>query len=108
MKMKKIVSSLLVLVMGLSLLAGCGDKSTQEVDGKEEVVVGLWGNQMLDGYTQYLCEKFPDVDFKFELVTNSTDYYRFRQDHEDMPDILTVRRFSLKDAVLLIDYLYDL
>ena len=39
MKMKKIVSSLLVLVMGLSLLAGCGDKSTQEVDGKEEVVV---------------------------------------------------------------------
>ena len=108
MKTKKIVSSLLVLVMGLSLLAGCGDKSTQEVDGKEEVVVGLWGNQMLDGYTQYLCEKFPDVDFKFELVTNSTDYYRFRQDHEDMPDILTVRRFSLKDAVLLKDYLYDL
>ena len=108
MKMKKIVSSLLVLVMGLSLLAGCGDKSTQEADGKEEVVVGLWGNQMLDGYTQYLCEKFPDVDFKFELVTNSTDYYRFRQDHEDMPDILTVRRFSLKDAVLLKDYLYDL
>ena len=63
---------------------------------------------MLDGYTQYLCEKFPDVDFKFELAANSTDYYRFRQDHEDMPDILTVRRFALKDAVLLKDYLYDL
>ncbi|MGN1140738.1 MAG: ABC transporter substrate-binding protein, partial [Oliverpabstia sp.] len=108
MKKKKMVSSLLVLAMGISLLAGCGSKKAEESEGKEKVVVGLWGNQMLDGYTQYLCEKFPDVEFEFELATNSTDYYRFRQDHEDMPDILTVRRFSLKDAVLLKDYLYDL
>ena len=108
MKMKKVVSSLLVLAMGVSLLTGCGNKKAEESEGKEKVVIGLWGNQMLDGYTQYLCEKFPDVEFEFELATNSTDYYRFRQDHEDMPDILTVRRFSLKDAVLLKDYLYDL
>lgn len=111
MKMKKVVSSLLVLAMSVSLLAGCGTKESEEsakTEEKETVVVALWGNQMLEGYTQYLCEKFPDVDFKFELVTNSTDYYRFRQDHDDMPDILTVRRFSLKDAVVLKDYLYDL
>lgn len=111
MRMKRIVSSLLVLIMGVTLLSGCGSKGTEESkesEGKEKVVVALWGNQMLDGYTQYLCDKFPDVDFKFELAANSTDYYRFRQDHEDMPDILTVRRFSLKDAVLLKDYLYDL
>lgn len=111
MKMKRMVSLLLVLVMGISLLTGCESKKAEETEkseGKEQVVVALWGNQMLDGYTQYLCEKFPDVDFKFELAANSTDYYRFRQDHEDMPDILTVRRFALKDAVLLKDYLYDL
>ena len=108
MKIKKVISSLLILAMGVSLLTGCESKSDEETKEKEKVVVGLWGNQMLDGYTQYLCDQFPDVDFKFELVTNSMDYYRFRQDHEDMPDILTVRRFSLKDAVLLKDYLYDL
>ena len=110
MKKKRIVSSLLVLAMVISLLVGCGDKKTEEEEsgGKETVVVALWGNQMLEGYTRYLCDKFPDVDFKFELATNSTDYFRFRQDHEDMPDIFTVRRFSLKDAVLLKDYLYDL
>lgn len=87
MKKKKFVSCLLVLAVGASLLAGCGSKGGEETteettekatDGKEKVVVALWGNQMLDGYTQYLCEKFPDVDFRFELVTNSTDYYRFR------------------------------
>lgn len=75
---------------------------------KEKVVVACWGNQMLDSYTQYLCDLFPEVEFEFVLATNSTDYYRFRQDHDDMPDILTVRRFALKDAVLLKDYLYDL
>ena len=63
---------------------------------------------MLDSYTEYLCDLFPEVEFEFVLATNSTDYYRFRQDHDDMPDILTVRRFALKDAVLLKDYLYDL
>ena len=68
---------------------------------KEKVVVACWGNQMLDSYTQYLCDLFPEVEFEFVLATNSTDYYRFRGDHDDMPDILTVRRFALKDAVLL-------
>ena len=118
--MKKVVCALL-LVMAALLLGGCGKQAaekpavnaqTQAVgaqdEQKEKVVVACWGNQMLDSYTQYLCELFPQVEFEFVLATNSTDYYRFRQDHDDMPDILTVRRFALKDAVLLKDYLYDL
>ena len=129
--MRKFLSMLLILVMTTSTLIGCGEQNntensaTEQVsaqeneekvqetvsekkEGKEKVVVGCWGNQMLDTYTEYLCDLFPQVEFEFVLVTNSTDYYRFRQDHDDMPDILTVRRFALKDAVLLKDYLYDL
>lgn len=129
--MRKLLSMLLILVMTTSTLIGCGEQNntensaTEQVsaqeneekvqetvsekkEGKEKVVVGCWGNQMLDTYTEYLCDLFPQVEFEFVLVTNSTDYYRFRQDHDDMPDILTVRRFALKDAVLLKDYLYDL
>ena len=129
--MRKFLSMLLILVMTTSILIGCGEQNntensaTEQVsaqeneekvqetvsekkEGKEKVVVGCWGNQMLDTYTEYLCDLFPQVEFEFVLVTNSTDYYRFRQDHDDMPDILTVRRFALKDAVLLKDYLYDL
>ena len=107
--------------MAAAALAGCAGQSagsaaagessapqTEKTDQKEKVVVACWGNQMLDSYTQYLCDLFPQVEFEFVLATNSTDYYRFRQDHDDMPDILTVRRFALKDAVLLKDYLYDL
>ena len=126
--MKRLTCFLLSLVMAATMLTGCGgrsgkedaavenvqtqeekEESSKETESeKEKVVVACWGNQMLDSYTQYLCDLFPEVEFEFVLATNSTDYYRFRQDHDDMPDILTVRRFALKDAVLLKDYLYDL
>ena len=116
--MKRLACFLLSLVMAATMLTGCGgqsansgtagENSTPQTEKKEKVVVACWGNQMLDSYTQYLCDLFPEVEFEFVLATNSTDYYRFRADHDDMPDILTVRRFALKDAVLLKDYLYDL
>ena len=116
--MKRAVCILLSFVMAVTMLVGCGRQSNDEgndaeiavsqEEKREKVVIACWGNQMLDSYTEYLCELFPDVEFEFVLATNSTDYYRFRQDHDDMPDILTVRRFALKDAVLLKDYLYDL
>ena len=116
--MKKILTLLLAVAMAATMLTGCagqnanhgtaGENSTPQTEKKEKVVVACWGNQMLDSYTQYLCDLFPEVEFEFVLATNSTDYYRFRADHDDMPDILTVRRFALKDAVLLKDFLYDL
>ena len=116
--MKRLACFLLSLVMAATMLTGCGgqsansgtagENSTPQTEKKEKVVVACWGNQMLDSYTQYLCDLFPEVEFEFVLATNSTDYYRFRADHDDMPDILTVRRFALKDAVLLKDFLYDL
>ncbi|MBP9001789.1 MAG: extracellular solute-binding protein [Lachnospiraceae bacterium] len=134
--MRKITSIMLSLCVAASILSGCGSVRTTETkpeaenadttvaeksnteansdnkagtsEKKHKVEIACWGNQMLDTYTDYLCEMFPDVEFEFVLATNSTDYYRFRQDHDDMPDILTVRRFALKDAVLLKDYLYDL
>ena len=78
----------LLLVMTALLLAGCGSQNGQKenatataarqaagprAETKEKVVVACWGNQMLDNYTQYLCELFPQVEFEFVLVTNSTD-----------------------------------
>ena len=110
--MKKLLCFMLTLLVSVTALSGCSgtDKrsETEDDSSKEKVVVALWGNQMLDTYAEYLCDMFPEVEFEFVLATNSTDYYRFRQDHDDMPDILSVRRFALKDAVLLKDYLYDL
>lgn len=110
--MKRMTCLLVSLIMAVTVLTGCGaqnlNNTTDNGTQKEKVVVACWGNQMLDTYTQYLCDLFPQVEFEFVLATNSTDYYRFRGEHDDMPDLLSVRRFALKDAVLLKDYLYDL
>lgn len=109
MKIKKSVCLLLALIMAVSMISmsGCGSKSSGS-GGKDKVVVALWGAQLLENYTEFLCKEFPDVDFEFVLATNSTDYYRYLNDHDDLPDIMTVRRFSLKDAVNLKDMMYDL
>lgn len=109
---KRIACFLMSLLVTVTILTGCGTADSGSIVNngtqKEKVVVACWGNQMLDTYTQYLCDLFPQVKFEFVLATNSTDYYRFRGEHDDMPDILSVRRFALKDAVLLKDDLYDL
>lgn len=111
--MKKLLCLLSAVVMATAMLAGCGAQTSgteknENESKKEKVTVALWGTQLLENYTQYLCDTFPEVEFEFVLATNSTDYYRYRNDHDDLPDILTVRRFSLKDAVLIKDLLYDL
>lgn len=82
--MKRLACFLLSLVMAATMLTGCGgqsansgtagENSTPQTEKKEKVVVACWGNQMLDSYTQYLCDLFPEVEFEFVLATNSTDY----------------------------------
>ena len=110
--MKRITSLLLAVFMMVLMLAGCGKQekasSTQTASGKEKVTIALWGNDLLENYTGYLVKKFPDVEFDFVLATNSTDYYKYRNKNKDLPDIITVRRFSMRDAVELKDLLYDL
>lgn len=109
--MKKLLSLLLAVVMATTMLTGCGTQNSnteKNENKKEKVTVALWGTQLLENYTQYLCDTFPEVEFEFVLATNTTDFYRYLNDHDDLPDIMTVRRFSLKDAVLIKDLLYDL
>ena len=75
--MKKLLSLLLAVVTAATMLTGCGgqssnsgatgENSTPQTDKKEKVVVACWGNQMLDTYTQYLCDLFPQVEFEFVL-----------------------------------------
>lgn len=58
MKMKRAISLLMAGMMTATMLTGCGDASSfteifSEKDGKEKVTVALWGNQILENYTQY-------------------------------------------------------
>lgn len=108
MKIKKLFALLFVLILTAITMIGCKSKSDNKKDVKQIVKIALWGTQLLENYTQYLCDTFPEVEFEFTIATNTPDFYRYLNDHDDLPDIMTVRRFSLKDAVLLKDFLYDL
>lgn len=98
----------------LFFLAGCGKGFAEgragsgNQNGKEKVTVALWSDQLTECYGKYLQDKFPDVEFEFYVATNSTDFYRLKEECGNLPDILTIRRFALKDVASWKDSLMDL
>lgn len=101
--------SLIMMAALLAVLSGCSGKDdSQEGSGRQQVTVALWSDQLTERYASYLQERFPEVDFTFYVATNSTDFYRFKQERGDLPDILTVRRFALRDVAGWRDSLLDL
>ena len=55
----------------------------------------------------YIHEQFPDQDIEFIIGNNDTDLYSYFKEHGELPDIMTVRRFSGTDAQDLQPYLMD-
>ena len=115
MKSKKIrwAALLLTVLTLIGTLAGCAEqKSSEEQTAKDEKVkisMYLYDRSMFKELTPWLEEKFPDIAFTFVQSYNTIEYYKDLQARgEEMPDIITCRRFSLNDAAPLADYLMDL
>ncbi|MDO4515479.1 MAG: carbohydrate ABC transporter substrate-binding protein, partial [Lachnospiraceae bacterium] len=113
MKKKRLISLLLTVVMAVTLFAGCGKQSGNtekaESDGKISISMYMWDRSMFKELTPWLEEKFPDIEFTFVQSYNTMDYYKdLLARGEEMPDIITCRRFSLNDAACLADELMDL
>lgn len=107
--MRKYSSLLLVMMALIFLLSGCGGESgTSKERMREQVTIAFWSDQLTEQYGEYLQETFPEVDFVFYVATNSTDFYRFKEKQGELPDILTVRRFALRDVEEWRDSLMDL
>ena len=105
--MKRLCSLFLAVAMAVSLLTGCSAKNGETAE-KEKVTIAFWSDQLTEQYGEYLQEAFPEVEFTFYVATNSTDFYRFKEKQQDLPDILTVRRFALRDVAEWKDSLMDL
>lgn len=107
----RLVSALLALVVGLSLLTGCGTKSPEEVEKQEDartIQVYLWTNSLYGTYAPYIQSQLPDVNVEFIVGNNDLDFYKFLQENGGLPDIITCCRFSLHDAAPLKDSLMNL
>ena len=107
----RLISVLAALVMGLSLLTGCGTKSTEQTREQEDaqtIQVYLWTNSLYETYAPYIQSQLPDVNIEFIVGNNDLDFYKFLQQNGGLPDIITCCRFSLHDAAPLKDSLMNL
>ncbi len=107
----RLVSALLALVVGISLLTGCGTKSPEQVEKQEDaqtIQVYLWTNTLYETYAPYIQSQLPDVNVEFIVGNNDLDFYKFLQQNGGLPDIITCCRFSLHDAAPLKDSLMNL
>ena len=107
----RLISVLAALVMGLSLLTGCGIKSTEQAQEQEDaqtIQVYLWTNSLYETYAPYIQSQLPDVNVEFIVGNNDLDFYKFLQQNGGLPDIITCCRFSLHDAAPLKDSLMNL
>ena len=106
-KRNRIISALMVLVMGALLMTGCGEKSAEKEDA-ETLTVYLWSTTLYDKYAPYIQEQLPDINIEFVVGNNDLDFYKFLDENGGLPDIITCCRFSLHDASPLKDSLMDL
>ena len=107
----RLFSVLMVLVMAVSLLTGCGTKTAENVEKQEDaqtIQVYLWSTSLYENYAPYIQSQLPDVNIEFIVGNNDLDFYKFLQENGGLPDIITSCRFSLHDAAPLKDSLMNL
>ncbi|MGN0322959.1 MAG: extracellular solute-binding protein [Oliverpabstia sp.] len=92
--------------MTLPLLPGCGD--SKEREDADTISVYLWSTNLYDSYAPYIQSRIPDVNIEFVVGNNDLDFYKFMNEHGELPDIITMRRFALHDAAEIKDQLMDL
>lgn len=108
---KRWLCLVLAFAMVLTMLTGCAGESKDNTVKEEKISISFyaWDRSMLKELTPWLEEKFPDIEFTFIQSYNTMEYYKdLMARGEEMPDIITCRRFSLNDAAALSDYLMDL
>ena len=109
--MEKAKHYLIALLSGVlaaaAALSGCG-QAPEEISKKDDhLTVYLWENRLMKNIVPYIREQFPDQDIEFITGNNDTDLYSYFEEHGELPDIITVRRFSGTDAQDLQPYLMD-
>ena len=107
----RLISAFAALVIGLSVLTGCGTKTAEQLEKQEDaqtIQVYLWSTSLYETYAPYIQSQLPDVNIEFIVGNNDLDFYKFLQENGGLPDIITCCRFSLHDAAPLKDSLMNL
>ena len=101
------VLCLFFLTAVLYVLSACGGVKSGEQD-KTTISMYLYDKSMMKELTPWLEERFPEVEFVFTIGYNSMDFIDYLWEHDELPDIITCRRFSLNEAAHMSECLMDL
>ncbi|WP_294143537.1 extracellular solute-binding protein [uncultured Clostridium sp.] len=99
------------LILGflvLGAVAGCIGCGNRKAQTDNHIKISLYDFKMLGEYTDYVEAQVPDAEIEWSVGKNTLDFYTYLQKHDELPDIMTTRRFSVLDAQPLKDSLLDL
>ena len=99
------------MIMGFLVFAaaaGCVGCGSRTVQADNHIKVSLYDFNLLGEYTDYVEAQVPDAEIEWSVGKNTLNFYTYLQKHDDLPDIMTSRRFSVLDAQTLKDSLLDL
>lgn len=98
-------AALAAVLLGVS---GCG--GTGQADRiRPELTVYLHDSSLLEAYAPRLQELVPEAELTFIVGRDSVDFYLFRQEHGELPDIITLGGgLAVRESLELDPYLMDL
>ncbi len=102
-----LVATAAAVLAAAALMTGCGQKSGSTAEADNKLTVYLWDVDLLKNITPYIYDQLPEKDIEFISGNNDTDLYSYLAENGELPDIITVRRFSGTDARDLKPYLMD-
>lgn len=108
---KRFLCFFLALILSLSCgISGCGQTSKIRYteDGRVILRVSMYNSSSYPLWRSYVEEHCPDVFIEWENNRNTAANVLYLAEHDDMPDIVSIRRFEYDTTAKLRPYLTDL
>jgi len=102
---------ILAVILAISLLlSGCGKLSGEKKTAGDGLTVriSMYNDIAYSAWRTYVEKQCPDITIIWENNRNSTQNLLYQAKHDDMADIVTIRRFEADSAAELAPYLADL
>ncbi len=98
----------LVVVIALGVWGLAKYEAQKQGSEKPTIVVSMYNSVSFPLWRAYVEEQCPDVYIKWENNRNTVSNVLYKAKHEDMPDIVAIRRFESDTTRTLAPYLLDL
>mgnify|MGYP001249963005 CR=1 FL=1 len=115
MKKNRLPLLISIVAAGLCILlfSGCssssGETDSHYTAGNKVIIkVSMYNNSAFPQWRTYVEKQCPDVYIEWENNLNSAANVIYQAKHDDMPDIVTIRRFESDSASEMDKYLSDL